>query len=337
MATLKGKTTAGVPAWDYYIKNNPQWKQLELKIENKMSSPLFTKKGSEMVPSNDMHKAGTKLKLLDNKLTSVGKVDFAKVKIGSKSGFVPISKIRKPSKAGERGTTFDEEVALKDLDKLIKQYKTPITIEVKMNGKTLHQTLDAVGAKTLPGTPKADFAIVSKSKGMDLFLSHKKAGGAKAFQQYSGVSNKAGKAIANHKEVLKFLRKLVAHMDVEEQKLVQPVYSVIKDKDLINMAIFGPNYKKGSKNFDKDYVQMIGQGNPILKPNKKKFSFTLEWSEHFAAAGDVKSFSGDLQPVFLATFRAGRKFEIDGETYTGARVMIAPFALAKGRSGLIEI
>jgi len=340
MADISGTRTSGLPAWDYYIKNNPDWKKLELRIENKKSTYIFQIKNKGLIPGKKLYKAKTKLQLLDNKIKKVGRISMANVQIGDEKGFISIATIRKPSKAGERGTTFDEKVAFKDLKKLIKKFKTPmvpISLGVKKEGKVMFTIHDAIDVQTFKGNPKADFAIVSKSNKMPLFISHKKAGGPKAFQQFSGVSLKAGLRISEHKEVKSFLRKLVSFMDIEKKRLIKPVFSIIKDPKLKNLAVFGSEYKKGSKDFSEEYVQIIGQGNPILTSGKKKSSFTLEWSEHFAPAGEIKSFKGDLEIVFLATFRAGRKFHIDGKTYTGARIMIAPLALAKGRSDLTEI
>lgn len=346
MASLSGKTTAGVPAWDVYVKNNPNWKGLQLEIENGRSAYVYKNVTSKLGdPIGGPYKAKTKLTLLDKGLKKLKGTEYAKVKIANKTGYIPIRDIRKPSKAGAKGTTFDEEVALKDLDKAIKSYKTPITLQIKKGTSVFFELKNAVGAKfcanvgakTVSGTPKADFGIVDPKNRMKIFISHKKAGGPKAFQQYSGVSRSAGVKINQHRETQNFMRKVVAYMDTDHDKLINPVMSYLKDVSLINMAIFGPNYKRNSKAFDEEHVVVIGQGNPILKREKKRFVFSLEWSEHWAVSGETKKFSGPLTPVFLATFRAGRKFEIDGVTYTGARIMIAPLALAQGRSGLVEV
>lgn len=319
--------------WDYYVKNNPDWKKLELEIEHKQITYLHKRSGKTVETVGKPLKEKTKISVVNTKLVLINKISYADCKVkGGKRGLIPIGKIRKPSKAGKQGTTGDEEVALKDLDKLIKSHKKPITIEIiGKNKRTFYMMKGATGAKTVAGTPKADFGITAGSK-MDIFISHKKAGGAKAFQQYSGVSPKAGAAIYNHPEVKRFLRKLVSYMD--DDQLTVPCMALVKDKKLINLAIFGPDFRPSGKNFGTEHCQVIGQGNPILKPSKKKYTFELHWSDHYAVSGDLSSFKGDYTPVLGATFRRGRKFEVDGIIYNGARVGIYPIALMKGRSGL---
>ena len=63
MATLSGKTTAGLPAWVKYVKNNPKWRELVLKIENKMDAPVYnplnSKEQIENLPEGTQFKLTT--------------------------------------------------------------------------------------------------------------------------------------------------------------------------------------------------------------------------------------------------------------------------------------
>ena len=110
----------------------------------------------------------------------------------------------------------------------------------------------------------------------------------------------------------------------------------VKSKKLINMSIYGPDYKKGT-NYGIDHVHFIGQGDPIFKQDKKNEEvYYLTFSDNTHTSGDT-NFRGEYEPTFLATFRAGRGFDFDGKKYRGARVMIAPKILGRGRTGLLEI
>ncbi len=54
-------------------------------------------------------------------------------------------------------------------------------------------------------------------------------------------------------------------------------------------------------------------------------------------SGDLSHFNEGYTPVFGATFRAGRGFELDGKRYDGARVGIYPIKLIQTRGGVVEV
>ena len=115
MAVLSGKTTAGGSAFDKYVKTNPKWKDLDLEIEQKMEAVFYKENKKDVY--DDMLVSGTKLELIDNRETLIGKLKLAHVKVKSKRGYVPLNKIRKPTKTNVLAA---EEAAMRDLDKLIK-------------------------------------------------------------------------------------------------------------------------------------------------------------------------------------------------------------------------
>lgn len=336
MATLSGKTTSGEPAFAKYVTNNSKWKELELMIEEKLNAPFFKADKKE---TQGILTAGTKLKLLSNSSDTIGRLQVAKVKVGSKTGYVAINRIRKPTKTNVMEA---EEAAIRDLDKLIKDLVKqvgPIKICTPSGDFPNCVGVRNITEKVLGREAKADFAVVD-AKGKDvIFISHKKAGGPAAYQQYGGVSAKSGSAgnpklIYNHPEAQDFMRKVVGY--IENNKLTNPVYSYVKDMKLVNQSVYGPDY--GDK-YGIDNVNMIAQGNPILKPSKKEEAcFDLTFSDHVSWNGDSDFFSkGQYRAAFAATYRAGRGFEVDGARYSGARVAIYPVALVSGRSGAEEI
>jgi len=331
MALLSGKTTDGRSAWEKYIRQNKNWKNLTLEIEKKMKDVnLLVKKGSRYEGTTTYLKEGDKFTLASNQTVKAAGLELASVKYKGKNGFVPINKIRKPSGFD---SVKDETIALENLDKIIKEISYPIDIQIKGERRLDRKVYKGIiGAKTIAGTPKADFAC-HNATGNQIFISHKKPGGAKAFQQYSGVTEKSGPAINNHPEVIKFMR--IVSNYIEDNKLTNPVYMVVKDKKLINLAIFGPDY---GKSFGTENCQLIGQGQAKLIPSDKDGLFYLTFDDHIALNGEVDLFmSGDYTAVLAATYRAGRGFVVDGRRYDGARLGIYPIDFVKNRSGAIEV
>jgi hypothetical protein len=107
----------------------------------------------------------------------------------------------------------------------------------------------------------------------------------------------------------------------------------IKDVRLKNMSIYGPDY---GKVFSLQHTQLIGQGKPLLKKKSEKV-YELDFSSHMSVSGDLSHFGGGYNPVFGATFRAGRGYTIDNKRIDGVRVGIYPEKLIAGRGGLITL
>jgi len=325
MAHLGGKKTDGRPAWEFYIQDNPMWKSLELVVENGVTAPVYSSTGKTV---KDTLKPGTPLKLTTNRAKVISGKKYAQ----TTKGLVYINHVRKPTKID---TVKDEKIAMDKLQNLLDKLGRPITIHVCNNkGNVIDIGKDITTVGEINGTPKADFSLKNKNGKDIIFISHKKAGGARAFQQYSGVSKASGEEIYNHPEVQKFLKNLTGM--IENNKLTNPAYMIVKDKKLINLSVFGPEF---NKKFSKEHCQVIGQGDPILEPIKgKDDEFYLKWSDHSALSGEAHEFmKGDYTAILGATYRAGRKFTYKGKSYVGARVGIYPVGFISARKGSIEI
>ena len=129
-------------------------------------------------------------------------------------------------------------------------------------------------------------------------------------------------------------------------KLSYPLYSRISSKALKTMAMFGSDTSRTLSSggvFGSDNVQVIGQGAPILTPVGDDGTFNLSFSSHTMTNEDEATCSGttgfdcSYEPVFVATYRAGRGFTVDNQTYFGARLGIAPIAMVRTRHGIKEI
>jgi len=111
-----------------------------------------------------------------------------------------------------------------------------------------------------PSGAKADFiGINSKGKSV-IFISHKNGRTAKDFQQYSGLSSRAGGSIYDHPEVQSF-REDIAKKESNDF-INQAYYRDIKDHQLKQKAIFGKDYGFGIKN--ENNISLFAQGEPIL-------------------------------------------------------------------------
>ena len=340
MALLSSKTTSGELSFDKYVKNNSKWEDLELEIEKDISAIFYDEHNND---STFDVVEGTPFRLLRNTSVIIQSSVCAHVKVGEKRGYIPINKIRKPTKTNVMEA---EQTAIRDLDLLIEdliKQSGPPDICVKIDASVIKYP-DVVGVrnvteKVLGRDAKSDFCMVD-SKDKDLIhISHKKVGGPEAYQQYGGISNKSGtvqrpKLIYDNDEVQTFLGKATEY--IENNKLVHPIYTPVKNKKLINQAVFGPNY---GGDFGIDNVQMIGQGNPILTPRRDDENcFDLTFSSHTSFNGNADFFQrGSYKAVLGATYRAGRGFEYKRKRYTGARIGIYPLALIKNRAGAIVI
>ena len=342
MANLSQKTTDGSPSFKKYVIDNNKLSETEFQIEKGISTPLFIKDKNKLSPSTKLYKEGTKFKITEKKLYEFSEGKMAAVKIGSNSGFFPINKIRKPT--GGNGTQY-EALIVEATNNFI--LKCGGFIDIKINGdnkvyKGITAAVQVDGSIKskggVKGDPKADIIMcrdISNPLGQgSIYISHKKEGGPEAFQQYGGISEKAGKEIYNHPLTQKFLKEVALAIGDKDQ-LPYPIMGTFKNDSLANMSIYGPAY--GEK-FSLQHVQLIGQGSVKFKKASGSSDnlYIMEFG-HTSVSGNLSSFTGGYLPVFAATFRAGRGFEYKGKRYNGARIGIYPQKLIATRSGLNTI
>lgn len=296
-------------------------------------------------------KSGERKDILESLPEHFGEGEYDKSMKGSSVGgfgFLDsnIKIVAKPI-AGTRNPLEKEEAAIRDLTKIIQARDDGVGITIlltensKNDGKILYRFDNIVGVGQVSGVPKADFVLRNNKNNSVCWISHKAAGGAGAFQQYSGITKTADArvygVISQHREVTDFLNDLSGrHSSVVDSKA--RYFREIKDKTLINRAIFGPDYTMvDSPQFGIDNCQFIGQGNPILsvytgRKSIPGISYVLSWSSHMSFNGDVSFFTGDYTPVIGARYTSGRKYYTGGNTYTDVRVLIMPKKLLGPRA-----
>jgi len=354
MANMGGKASRDNSkySWEFYIEGKEDWKSFESNMVLDKDAALYkTDSGKDLTT---IQKAGSKIKLLGNKSAIIPRGSkrapstiCANVQVGGVRGWVPIKKIKKPQKG--KSTTEKEDIALRDLDraikKRVKEYSGKgICIVVRKHagkGFPVQTFMDCAGAVTIPKTPKSDFAI-KNSKGQEICqISHKDAGGAKAYQQYGGTSPKSGDKIHNHVFVQKAFRGFVNVLDEiitpPKQRYKFKIPWTNSGKKLMNMAIYGPEYSDGRFIPSRENVNFIAQGTPSLeeykgiKPAALKdcgLIFELQFTEGLEVNGCLDHFKlSGYEPHIIARYTNDRKFIVDGITYSKVRVLIAPEAL----------
>ena len=319
--------------FDQYIGNNPEWDNLELNINSEKNALLWNEQGNKIIRTIAPN---TKVKLKSNKSKKIKRSECAHVTVNNMSGWMALNVIEKPIK-GRANVMKSEQVAMDNLDKLVKSFipSGPIKICTPMGNFENCVSVRNVDEKVSGREAKADFVIEAVKNGRKIdaiFISHKKAGGAKSFQQYGGLSKQAGTAIQNHPETEEFLRATSGY--VVDNKLQAPTYKKVEDTKLIGLSVFGTKF--GEKKNGIENVTMVGQGDPILKPKKNEDNcFDLQWSDHvvYNNSEGLRSFTkGDYEAFFAATYRGDRRFEIDGQVFRGARVGIYPKVFVSGRT-----
>jgi hypothetical protein len=334
----KPKSGTKITSWEYYVVGNEDWKRYEkiLSVENKTKTPvvLFLDTSGKNV-SKETYPNKTPVQLLDNKNYIIQGKMHAKVKIKNTIGYLQIKYLSKPP----RNTTEKEDIALGQLDKEIKDRMVGgkgICIIIKSHGKVAFIFKDCTSARTISGTPKADFSIIN-SKGRNVaFISHKDAGGPSAYQQYVSVTGKNKDGINDHPILQNFLSHLIARQDeiVNEKKRFKKTVPVNKENsEFLNKCIYGMDY---GKDFSKEHCHFIGQGKPTLveaepkdKPKDCGIVYELKFSDDLSISGDLSHFkNGGYVPIILARFTSGRNFYVDGYKYTGVRLLVGPTVLS---------
>ena len=168
-----------------------------------------------------------------------------------------------------------EFAILTKINKRIEELGEMKAVRLRVKSTTYN---DIIGFVPGSSGAKADFVgIDSKGKSV-IFISHKDGRRVKDFQQYSGISSRAGKSIYDHDEVVGF-RKDIAKKETTDFSGTA-YYRDIQDTELKNKAIFGKDYGPGRKN--ENNISLFAQGEPFLtktSPGNVTLSFRTKMVE----------------------------------------------------------
>lgn len=204
-----------------------------------------------------------------------------------------------------------------------------------------------------PGDPKADVSLVGLVDGKPeevAFISYKAPGGAKAFQQFSGLTNKSGTTISRDPIVLKFLKSAGKHIESFSRGKSTAVLGIpaayfgipntSSGQLLVRRSMFGPEYKligRSTLGGNKNNVHVIVQGHPTLKKTSNGYLLTFSDQVHSNNESINWVFRGDYTATLAGTFRNNRGFEVGSTKYNNFRVGLYPFVFVKGRRGAVKL
>jgi hypothetical protein len=322
--------------WDKYVKNNPQSGTIDYVVENNVvDAPVYKNMSLKEVVMNVS--TGQKLKITTNNFTQIGRSKYANVRIGSQSGLLRITNIRKPTGKGgadaEQRTldfTIDQLRKLEEVANIGRGNSSGIDLLIPGIGMRLGITsIEKVPNRIHGREAKSDFVLKNTlGKGV-VFISHKDGSGPTAFGQYGGVSEVAGNIqdaslIYNNPEVQAYLTKLYRLYDdavngsrsirnnpfSSEGRLRTAISYSIQSSTLINQSVYGPDF---GGDFGPDNVHLIGQGqfifNPLVNSDGDVY-FRLSFSGHMSLNGQVqRDFANDAsgyRATIITTYRDGR-------------------------------
>jgi hypothetical protein len=339
--------------WVKYVSSNPNSSNIKYPIENGViNEPIYT--STSLKDIVDYVSTGNFVNIISKQFFQIGKSKYAHVKINSKTGYIRIYAIRKPTGKGgaesEQRTLDATSATIQKLEEVAgigRGNTTGIDILVPGVGMFLGITsIQKVTNRIHGREAKSDFVLKNNlGKGV-LYISHKDGNGPDAFGQYGGVSTVAGNIqdasrIYNHPEVQQYLirlyqlysdatggaKKISNNPFNTSGKLTKAVYSLIQDPNLINMSVYGPDY---GGPYGPDNVHLIGQGQFIFNPlvnNDGDVYFRLSFSGHQSLNGQTKDFLNDssgYRAVLITTYRTGRPTQTPGGPVPETRTAIYP-------------
>jgi hypothetical protein len=175
--------------------------------------------------------------------------------------------------------------------------------------KPVHVTIGSdeyrniVGMVSGPSGQKADFMGIDKDGKIKFFISHKDGFNSTDFQQYSGISSRAGDAIYNHPEVQEF-RKEISKKTTEDF-YGKMYYREIKNLELKQRAVFGKDFSDGPADQSFNNISYFAQGRLALlvrqTPNKKqRAKLSIDFGTKLVNRGDMDMLMNDYVPFLGA-------------------------------------
>lgn len=222
------------------------------------------------------------------------------------------------------------------ITKAVEDERKPINVTI---GRYRIENVVTAGADQIKGDPKADIALISKNGQEVGFISHKKEGGAKAYQQYGGLSRRAGMNIYTSNLTKAFIRDLDIWVNqVNDSNILKSGQAVFRKipndpegRKLVGLSVYGPNWNGGTS-FGRESVHCIGQGMPVLKKTGSS-TYALTFSESIHTANDIDwAFKQNYAAILAVTYRGGRRTENFGTIIRNARPGIYPYDFISSRS-----
>jgi hypothetical protein len=225
-----------------------------------------------------------------------------------------------------------EYEALKEMNAKIHEYSGAGSVTILMKS---YRYDDIIGFIPGPFGSKADFVGLNSSGKGVLFISHKDGRGPKAFQQYSGISERAGDEIYDDDEVQEW-RNVISSKDKSDFNNGKAYYRNIKDIELKKKAVFGNKYSAGQT--DPNNIDFFCQGKAKLT-KRSNGEVNLKFDSKMVHRTQISQLNrSGYAPTFGARRgEAYRRVEYGEQKVEGVRAGIFSAEYIKGRKTTKEI
>lgn len=246
--------------------------------------------------------------------TSVGKLNIPKsfLKTGEFGG--------KGQGSGTNAETLAMNAFNDDLNAILKK-EAVSQIKLRINKRVVMcaQMVKTEG-KYQGYEPKSDMTIIDDNGNPTAYISHKAGTGAKSYQQYGGLSDKALPAKYKNNKIVKAFMQDVLKQRPNGLKSGDSFYRLLTDNQLVRMMMYGPESggEPSIHNVDEFHLgnmKLKGRGQGPYKIN----------SIHKGTNGDIPK--GDYAAVLFIRYQARRgDARAAGEVVKNARVGVFPLA-----------
>lgn len=287
----------------------------------KDSEPFMTKKGAVVLDKKQLPdiKKGMETRGYSDDLTGKTTTTKKPTRVKYSKEFLKTPEFGgKGAGAGTAAEDAHLKMFIKELDAVFVKENQPI-IKLRINGRTV----ECAGIISTPQrgrrAPKSDFSIIDSQQKEVAFISHKAGKKPSDFQQYGGLSDKA---FANNKEVIKFVKDLKKEFP-EGLKSGQSAFRFVKNKDIINMSVYGLDVgtTPGIDNVDEFH-----QGPMLLKKLAGDATYEIT-STHKGTNGSNVEGDG-YAAIYYARYTGDRGANVAGEFIDNARIGVFPRANA---------
>lgn len=223
--------------------------------------------------------------------------------------------------SNRRPDTSYEHYILNKINTELYKLGDHLPVKLKLAGKTYNDFIGFIPGKT---GSHADFVGIDKECKEVCYISHKQGSNASNFQQYSGITSRAGR-IADHEEVVNF-KDEITEAKQESDFNQMAYYRPIEDPNLKGMAVFGEDYELSEEGMNS--VTFFCQGDVTLSKgsgNRKRAldenTIFLRFHTHNLPQTSLPSLNHrGYKPTLGARKGEGsRKIEGSGGTLIGIR------------------
>ena len=239
-------------------------------------------------------------------------------------------------------TSLEQQI-LYEINTKLEELGSGAPVDLKIQGDTTKYE-KIIGF--IPGSSgvHADFVGIDGDGKQKCFISHKDGTRAKDFQQYSGISSKAGNNIHNAKETKRF-REIIANKESSDFDNQSFSLDIKGNPQLQIRSVLGPNWNGGGTNTGENNCTHFMQGYvEVIRQREYKTGtlaqITIRFGEKNIHASDINSFIMDdnYAPTLGARkTNEDRSVTSDDNEVKNVRGGIFSSAYIKGRPNNIEL